>query len=174
MSDDKTLFNQPPAGQVMVYIGIDPGHVNGLAVYSKERGLRVYQLSFWKMLDYLNGKVLPAVKEGRIVVKAIVEANHRNHFVYSRTINKGNKGTVLTMARNAGMNQGYCKLICEWFVHNGIEVEEMVPTGRDLKWSVHYFTQLSNIETSESQEHCRDAARFISRFWLGKLNDIKA
>lgn len=164
------LFHQPPPGQQFVYIGIDPGVMNGLAIYSKERGLRVQQVSFWKLFDLLNEKILPAHKEKRIVVKAIVEANHKNKFSYKGRINGKSREIALTMARNAGMNQGYCKLICEWFTHNGIDIEEMVPRPNDKKWNREFFKALTGIDTAETNEHSRDAARFIGRYWLNNLN----
>jgi len=161
------LFHQPPAGQQFVFIGIDPGATSGLAMYSKERGLRVQQVSFWKLIELLTEKILPAHKERRIQVKVIIKMNHKNKFAFKGPIMKSNRDFALTMARNFGMNQGYCKLMCEWFEHYGIEHEDVMLSD-DKKYGRETFAQLTGINTLETNDHAREAARFISRYWLNK------
>lgn len=170
MTETNTLFTQPPEGQQFVYIGIDPGSTNGLAVYSKERGLRISQPSFWKLITYMQDKVIPAHKEKRIVVLVILEATYLNKFMYSKRINGKNAGVALATARNVGMNQGCAKLIKEFCDLHEIKVEEFQPGPHDKKWTREFFLSLSGMETAETAEHCRDAARFISRFWLNNIN----
>jgi len=160
-------FN-PSGGLPKIYIGIDPGSHTGLAVYSKADGLKLQTLTFWKTIDYLREHVLPHIgKEAEFLV--IIETPQHNTFIYRERIDPNRLAATLRIARNVGMNQRDASLLVEFLKLNKIPVEEFTPGPKDHKWPAPYFKHLTGIDTAKTAEHVRDAARFISRFWIDDL-----
>jgi len=165
MSDD--LFN-PPSGLPKIWIGIDPGEHTGIAIYSKADGLKLQTLTFWKTIDFLSQYILPRMgKEADFFV--VIETPQYNNFMYGRNVDSRKVAEALRIARNVGMNQGDAKRLTQFLKIHNIPVEEFTPGPRDQKWPAPYFKHLTGIETAQTAEHVRDAARFISRFWIDDL-----
>lgn len=160
------LFNQPLPLQAFYAFGVDPGVNTGVAMWSKEGGLKLFNMTFWEFIFFFEANVIPGLKSGELQCKVVIEANHLNEYVYRDRIDHKNRGTVLRMARNVGMNQNDSKRLCEYMKLREVPLEEYLPTKADRKWSVEYFQTLSGKPTLPSHEHVRDAARFIARYWV--------
>jgi hypothetical protein len=153
----------------MVYIGIDPGETNGVAIYSREIGLKLYQTSFWDLVDFITQQVGPAMRSNLYAFDIVIEAPQLNSFMYGKRTAGKEMAVQLTIARNVGMNQNDAKRIAQYLRRIGIEPREVAPTNKSQKWSADYFEKLSGITTLKTHEHMRDAARMIAHAWAGKL-----
>lgn len=148
-----------------VWIGIDPGENNGVAIYDKQNGLRWFTLNFWQLVDYIQNKVVPAYKkEMTIIPHFIVEDPGLNTFIYQQKINNKNAKEALRIARNVGMNQGDAKRIIELIKAHQLIVDTVRPMGDSQKWSAEYFNSIIGQKLTTNQ-HVRDAAKLIARYW---------
>lgn len=141
-----------------------------MAIYTKGLGLLIYQASFWELIDFISQEVKPAMDRIQYHVEVVIESPQFNSFQYGRNTKGNDLGTSLKIARNVGMNQNDAKRITQYLKRCGIEPREYVPTNKSQKWTPEFFKTLSGIDTLKTHEHCRDAARMISEFWAGKLN----
>lgn len=149
-----------------LYIGIDPGEANGVAIYDKVDGLRLYTLSFWKLIDYIQNKVIPAYKvEKKYIPHFVVENPALNTFIYHQKVNGKNAKEALRIARNVGMNQQDAKRLIEFLNRHDLIVDEFQPIKSSQKWTASYFNMISkqNIQTNQ---HVRDAAKLIAKHWV--------
>lgn len=149
-----------------LHIGIDPGESNGVALYDKKNGLRVYTMNFWKLVDYINNTIVPAYKRDMTVVPHFyVENPGLNSFMYHQRIDNKNKAVALKIAQNVGSNKADAKRIIELIKNYEMIVEEIKPNSNSQKWSADYFNKLTGLSITCSQ-HARDAAKLIARYWL--------
>lgn len=151
---------------VDLYIGIDPGENMGVALYDKSKGLRLYTFNFWQLADFIENKVVPAYKtEATYLPHFYVENPNLNGFIYRQRLNNKNLNEALRMAQNVGMNKADAKRIIELIRKHGLIVEEIRPMSSSQKWTADFFTKLYGQAISTNQ-HVRDAAKLISRYWL--------
>lgn len=148
-----------------LYIGIDPGESNGLALYDKVGGLRVYTLGFWELIKFVQEKILPRRAACEILPEFTVENPNLNTFIYQQRVNGKNAQQALRIARNVGMNQCDAKRIIEFLLANGLIVHEVRPTSNSMKWNAQYFEALVGHKITCSQ-HARDAAKLIANRWV--------
>jgi hypothetical protein len=133
-------------------IGIDPGVHCGVAVSVDRKLQHCETISWWKCIDMIS-----ITYHQNEVDELIIEDSSLNNYTY----NRGNVGNVaMRQSRNAGMNQGYSKLMVERFKSLGYNVKQIRPTQDRHKWSKEYFESISGWKERTS-EHARDAARFV-------------
>ncbi len=151
---------------VDLWIGVDPGESIGVAIYDKVDGLRLYTLSFWKLIEYIQGKVIPQYKtEMKYCPHFVIENPALNTFIYHQKVNGKNAKEALRIARNVGMNQSDAKRIIEFLERHGLMVEQFRPIGTSQKWNAQYFNMIYK-QPIETNQHVRDAAKLIAKHWI--------
>jgi hypothetical protein len=149
-----------------LYIGIDPGESNGVAIYDKTNGLRLKTLTFWDLADYIEKRIVIEYKtNAKILPHFYVENPNLNGFIYQQKVTGKNRQEAMRVAQNVGMNKGDAKRIIELIKRHDMIVEEVKPVSTSQKWTSEYFKALTRIEVTTNQ-HVRDAAKLISRHWL--------
>lgn len=152
-----------------VVVGIDPGQKTGIATYTISGGLKIWEKTFWQTIRWLDRHIIAPHREKKIGCIIVMEAPQNNSFIYARHVKNTNVSTQMRIAMKVGMNQRDGQLLYEYITHHQINCTLRTPSRRDAKWDAKYFQSLSGIRTTVAQEHCRDAARFISPYWVGKL-----
>lgn len=154
---------------IELIIGVDPGESNGVAIYSADKGLRLYTFKFWELIKFIDSQVIPAWKQHmKYAPKFIIENPVLNNFSYARNTRGKSVQEQLKIARNVGMNQGDAKRIIEYVTAHGMAMEDVKPTPNAAKWTSDYFNRLTR-QQMRCNQHERDAARIISRYWIGKI-----
>lgn len=150
-----------------IYIGIDPGQYNGVAIYDEKNGLRLCTLSFWKLIEYIDNIRKKQVEEMDIIPHFYVENPGLNQFIYSQKITNKNKDEALRIAQNVGMNKQDTKRIIERINFHEMIMIEIRPNSNSQKWTAEYFNSLmrGRFDIIQSNQHVRDAAKLISAFW---------
>lgn len=142
----------------MLYIGIDPGVHNGLAVWNSRQDKLVdcQDLSFWDMIekirDYRSLRNLPMME-----IKVIIEDPGLNKPVFAKK-GANNHSAMQRVAQNVGMNKAYAKLIIEYCEKYEIPYIAVKPTT--AKWDQKYYEKLTKSKIKVSQ-HVRDAVKLV-------------
>lgn len=151
-----------------VFIGIDPGETNGVAVYDRAQGLRLYSMTFWKLIEFIDG-ISARQREGKDIVPHFrVENPALNGFMYSKRINGKTAKVALSIAQNVGMNKQDAKRIIERIEAKGMILYQERPNPQSQKWTHEFLAQLcrGRFEIKSSNSHERDAAKLIAKYWL--------
>lgn len=147
-----------------LYIGIDPGEHNGVALYDAEKGLRFYTMTFWKLITYIETNIIGNYRGGAIIPHFIIENPNLNTFIYQQKVNGKNSKEAMRIARNVGMNQGDAKRIIQKIKEFGVPLEEVKPMSSSQKWTGIWFDAIVG-RTTDSNQHERDACKLIARYW---------
>lgn len=135
----------------MIYIGIDPGVNNGIALWdSGNKTLLIETKDFWKLINTMD---LISQRVSRFTV--ILEDPNQN----KPTFNRGkNKPVNERISQNVGSNKRTAQLIKEYCEINNIPIELVRPSS--AKWDKQTFENITKYKGSTSQ-HGRDAAKLV-------------
>lgn len=171
---------------IEVFIGIDPGKNNGVAIWSVtgKKYLSLETLDFWDVLNQLDD-----CKKKYVVHSVVIENPNLNKPVFMDSKQKSTvtnafnnmrkyarrqddlfdqyKDVVLsenrilaTKAQRVGMNKQYSKLLIEYCNRIGLKINEIRPYLSKL--NAKEFAALTKWE-GRTNEHNRDAARLVYR-----------
>jgi hypothetical protein len=149
------------------YIGIDPGENNGVAIFTADGDLQLQTYSFWELIIYIHN-MNKRRKEGACDPHFIVENPMLNTFMYDARTRGNSQQAALKIARNVGMNQQDAKRIVERIKMLGLSFDEVKPNNQSPKWSGDYFNRILKSPVRCNQ-HERDAAKLISRYWIDRI-----
>jgi hypothetical protein len=150
-------------------IGVDPGENNGVALYATGIQVQLFTMTFWELILFIQ-KIKKMVTDGEKVLW-VVENPMLNNFMYDARTRGQSQQAALKIARNVGMNHGDTKRILERIRMLGMEVQEVRPNNRDPKWSGDYFNRIIRTPMRCNQ-HERDAAKLISRYWIDDVQKM--
>ena len=157
----------PTGGPVLV--GLDPGAVTGVAVWSPALGqlLHVGSGTFWAVRDLIEQRTDPArgtVRAGRWGVAGVVVEDPRALPIYARHRSRAGGGPVGRgeadrIARSVGRIDRDVDLWETWLRDAGFGVHLSAPQRR-RKWDAAALARMSGW-TAPTNEHGRDAARLV-------------
>lgn len=152
---------------IETYIGIDPGEHNGVAVYDKKNGLRLYTLSFWQLIELIDTMNVKDKTLQEILPKFFIENPGLNSFIYRQKVDHKAKSAATRIAKNVGQNIGDAKRIIERVKQHGMICCEIKPISSSAKWDAALFNALlrGRFEITHHNQHVRDAAKLISQYW---------
>jgi len=151
----------------MIYLGIDPGVNNGVAVYDSERReLDLSTLSFFSLINYLDYFML-----NNYHVTAVIENVVKNKPIFSKRRTYQTRQD-LKIAQNVGENKAYCKLIIAKCEKLGFRIILKTPGKNNSKLDSEQFQKITGINIKCSQ-HARDAFMLIFEYFNGsKIHPI--
>lgn len=148
---------------VPLVLGIDPGEITGVALWSprKQEFLHIGSGGFFSVLSYIETTCEAVGREhgtGALPVGLVVVEDNRRIGIYSRNAHfTGAKRDSL--CRDIGRIDRDVELWEDWLKAKGYEVL-MVEPLKGKKWDADYLAQVARW-TAPTNEHARDAARLI-------------
>ena len=156
-----------------VYISIDPGVENGVAVYDTREPDRIAlkTLSFFGVLNLIDATLTTVnyINEKELIV--VVEDPGKISSIYTRHIRGANLPQLLKKAQNVGSNKRSAQLIIEYCNLNGISNLPVKPINRKGKYKAEDFEDLIGI--AKSNQHVRDATLLLINIGVLPYEKIK-
>ena len=141
----------------MIFVGIDPGKKNGVAVWDGNSFTKLCTMSFWQVIEYIESKVAD-----RDRITFVVENPNRNKPVFpKRGVSHKEHLKMLKIAQNVGQNKRDAQLIIEKIKSLGFPVMEIKPSKYSMtKLKPNIFAQMTGFD-GKCSEHARDAAMLV-------------
>jgi len=142
----------------MIWIGIDPGKQNGVAILRSKLELRT--LDFWSMIEFL-ANVRQQIAHGE-QYSVVVEATYLNKPTWEgRKAGMNDQLIWDRVSRNVGANQTYARLIVEYLERYKIPYFAVRPAKNSYtKLDASTFCNIIGYGI-KSNQHERDAAMLI-------------
>lgn len=145
-----------------VFIGIDPGVHNGIAIYRKKRRhLYLKTVKFWDLIRLINSLLKKRYEDPLFVVLEYP------NFI-KPTFGRENIPEVRFLDRRAqdvGSNKRTAELIKDYLEMCDIEYTLVRPSKKSPKWDKRKFDTVTDYEGPHSQ-HARDAAKLLYEFTI--------
>jgi len=141
------------SGEKMIYIGVDPGSITGIAIwYQKEKNLTLFQYkshaeAILNMHEfYIDEDIKSRIK---FVIEDARLAKPRPDL---KEVSKGKLQGVGYVKAFSKDWEAFCKLL-------GLQYELRPPSN--TKVSPEYFERLTGLKTLKSQSHMRDSGMLV-------------